>query len=279
MMRMKITKEFKRKKNKGIKFWIIFFLLALIASTLLIGSILLICNYIIGLVFIQIALALIYVSASIFILYNIFNTNRKRSNNKNQTINLIKNIVTIIVLIVTLPFYIKWLGLDACNYNIFLTTYSALVSGGLTLIGVAWTINSTEKRRKDDEKKKAIPYLQIIDENNDNGIEATIRIDLSNHGFKKIDNKIILFLSLIKGDCFVFDSIEVNGQKIELSKKIITNEDVAKLIIKNISNNPNDTNIKLLGRDKFNTLYSYKLIDFETIELPIEDYANDFNNE
>ena len=96
---------------------------------------------------------------------------------KNRII-FIAFLVTIgVALLILFPFYVQWCGLTGNNFIVFATTYAAIVGGALTLIGVAWTIRHNkierineaakrEEERKEDERKKYIPYLKI-----DNGAD------------------------------------------------------------------------------------------------------------
>ena len=62
-------------------------------------------------------------------------------------------------IIISLPFYVKWCGLSGEDFEVFVSVYSALVGGGLTLSGVAWTIYKGEKNRQEEEKKKSKPLF------------------------------------------------------------------------------------------------------------------------
>lgn len=80
-----------------------------------------------------------------------------------------KNIITYILFSITvasatlisIPYYVKWWGLVEEDYNTFVTVYSALIGGGLTLIGVIWTIRRQDIIRIDDEKKKYRPIITV----------------------------------------------------------------------------------------------------------------------
>lgn len=89
---------------------------------------------------------------------------------------IISNIIFIVLLgaIITLcfPYYIQWCGLTGENFDTFVSVYAAVIGGALTLAGVAWTIKDTNDKRKEDlqrieverkeeERKKNIPYLML----------------------------------------------------------------------------------------------------------------------
>ena len=94
---------------------------------------------------------------------------------KNQQ-QIISNIIGIIFLgaliTISFPFYIQWCGLKGDNFQTFVSVYSAVLGGGITLAGVAWTIKDSnikraedlqriETERKEEERKKYTPYIGI----------------------------------------------------------------------------------------------------------------------
>lgn len=92
---------------------------------------------------------------------------------------IVSNIIGIIfwgaVIIITFPYYINWCGLTGKTFETFVSVYSAVIGGGITLAGVAWTIkDSNDKRqedlkrikaeRKEEERIKNIPYIRLVSE-------------------------------------------------------------------------------------------------------------------
>lgn len=53
---------------------------------------------------------------------------------------------------ITFPYYVKWCGLSETAFETFVSVYAAVLGGGITLAGVAWTI----KDANDDKKKDLI---------------------------------------------------------------------------------------------------------------------------
>ena len=114
---------------------------------------------------------------------------------QNKTIS---NIIGIVfwgaVITISFPFYIQWCGLTGSNFEAFITIYAAVLGGGITLAGVAWTIkDGNDKRkeaflrhdfqRKEEERKKYIPYIKITNDITTNYyVDAHIRkgLDLNN---------------------------------------------------------------------------------------------------
>jgi len=57
------------------------------------------------------------------------------------------------------PYYLKWCGLKDANYSIFMQVYGPVISGLLTLGGVAWQIRKSENDKKEKEIKEAKPIF------------------------------------------------------------------------------------------------------------------------
>ncbi len=75
------------------------------------------------------------------------------------------------LILVTFPYYVQWCGLKENDFQTFVTVYAALIGGGITLAGVAWTIKDSNDKRKEDlqrvenerkeeSRKKYIPYIK-----------------------------------------------------------------------------------------------------------------------
>lgn len=98
---------------------------------------------------------------------------------KRDSSKTIGNIVGIVfwgsLILTTFPYYVQWCGLKDDNFQTFVTVYAALIGGGITLAGVAWTIKDSNDKRKEDlqrvemerkeeERKKNIPYLMLAND-------------------------------------------------------------------------------------------------------------------
>ena len=122
-------------------------------------------------IFIKIATGILYaLSIPCFIKITLLSQNKDLK--KNLIIWLMLGIVLGAGIIISFPYYVKWCGLQEEEFMIFVSVYSALVGGGLTLVGVAWTIKQSEKHRKEDrdqleldrkeeERKKVIPFVSM----------------------------------------------------------------------------------------------------------------------
>ncbi len=108
--------------------------------------------YIIGIIFMEIYLIYLIVSCAL-----LRNTN-------------ISNLIILSLLFIIIGYYtIYYFSYNIDDKNLFnslITLFSAMIGGGLTLGGVAWTIKQEKQNRKDEEKLKAKPIVFICDYDN-----------------------------------------------------------------------------------------------------------------
>lgn len=113
-------------------------------------------------ILVQIAIGICYLLfIALFANQTLFSNDGEFSR-KHRILKLLFCITIPTVVLITFPFYIKWLGVPEENFNIFLNVYSSLVGGGLTLAGVAWTINKSVNDKKEDEIKKYKPTFNLV---------------------------------------------------------------------------------------------------------------------
>ena len=118
------------------------------------------------LLLLKIAVGLLYLGFIPFYINNCF----LQASRDKKLVKILMIILKGAIIIISLPFYLQWCGLQGANFRTFVSVYSAVIGGGLTLLGVAWTIRKGEEDRKKDreqlendrkeeERKKAIPYI------------------------------------------------------------------------------------------------------------------------
>lgn len=110
---------------------------------------------------IKIAFGIIYIELIAVFVNSILSGKTSKFAQKHKILLLIIIIFIPLAVLITLPYYIQWCGLTGKNFNTFVTVYAAIVGGGLTLMGVAWTIRQQEKIRQDEEKKKYRPIVLV----------------------------------------------------------------------------------------------------------------------
>lgn len=96
--------------------------------------------------------------------------------------------------------------------SIIVTIVAAVFGGLFTLIGVAWTIKKGDIDRKEDERKKNIPYMKVV-----HGIKESSEVcahiykglDLSNiKELEKVDGNTVYFITI--QDCIMKNISESN---------------------------------------------------------------------
>ena len=60
---------------------------------------------------------------------------------------------------ISFPFYVQWCGLTGTDFDAFVTVYAAVLGGGITLAGVAWTIKDANDDKKKDLLMQHKPIL------------------------------------------------------------------------------------------------------------------------
>ena len=182
-----------------------------------------------------------WISAALYVNKYLYKSNKTEKN--------IGNISGIILwgalIALSFPFYIRWWGLEGECFNAFVSVYAAVLGGGITLAGVAWTIKDTnekrqqdliriENERKEEERKKHIPYVRVSFDNNPpssvmvnanvtKGLDlereedvarfkdnSYFSIDIKDFDIKNISNENILILGvLIGGKFYKFSTAEI----------------------------------------------------------------------
>lgn len=135
-------------------------LLATIAIFLFwLGGLLLESNTQTSYVLFKIAIGILYlIFIAIFLnltVFNLLNVN----NRKYKLLRILVCVAIPLIILMTIPFYVQWCGVSGYNFEIFVTVYSAVCGGGLTLIGVAWTIKQSDAQRRKEEIIKFKPYI------------------------------------------------------------------------------------------------------------------------
>lgn len=148
---------------------------------------------------------------------------------------------------ITFPYYVQWCGLTGANFEVFVSVYAAVLGGGITLAGVAWTIKDANDKRQEDlkrietehkeeERAKNIPYIKLVSEIiYDDHIKIPVKsyhdfnkatdrhyfnenqsfsVQISSFGIKNISNTHILFDSVhVNDNCYPFSGIIIEKDK------------------------------------------------------------------
>ena len=124
-------------------------------------------------------------------------------------------IIFCILILIGISYIISFLNPDIDGYETFVTLFASLLGGGLTLVGVAWTIkDGNEKRqnelerieneRKEEERKKIIPFVALDTDNKEpNHVITLDGIDFSKNNSNQFMYDIENF-NIINTDLSIF---------------------------------------------------------------------------
>ena len=224
----------------------------------------------------KIGVGIIYlISAALYInkyIYKQYSTNK-----------IISNILGIVfwgaLIAISFPFYIKWCGLSCDDFETFISIYAAVLGGGITLAGVAWTIKDTNDDKKRDLILQNKPIIfALFDKktyNNESPL-SLVFLDMNNQNvvnkFERYFNDVDIHIksvgektqnNLKKSVDFVFLKTIVNTD----NSIVIVN----KIKVGNTELVPLNNNIMEKGK-AYNILLSLKKISINSkIKLYVED--------
>ena len=123
--------------------------------------------------YIKIGIGILYAITVVAFLHLTIYGKEKKNKEKHRFMSILMRLTIPVVVLLTIPYYVQWCGLNGGDFNTFLQVYAAVVGGGLTLVGVAWTIQKNtdernddlkrlEKQRQEDEIKKYKPIFNLL---------------------------------------------------------------------------------------------------------------------
>lgn len=118
-----------------------------------------------------------------------------KNNKELRLIQIIGNIIFYVTMIVGLPFFLEYAGVDSKTIqNIIVPIYAAAIGGIMTLGGVAWTIKKSDKDRKEDDKKKYRPIVNLYKALKEESIsgkfwDGSVFKGITNNPFEKSEDK------------------------------------------------------------------------------------------
>lgn len=163
-------------------------------------------------------------------------------------------------------------------FNAIMGVFAGLLGGVLTLTGVAWTIKRQDDIRKEDEKRKAKPYLRLLDRYSEGKslcklkwsdfektqwIENTLTIDeyltLRNNKNRLIAIKEFKIELLSDNLCKII-GFEINNTRLNLNNvKILIKNNIILFCLTDIIEVSEIRNVNIIACDKCDRLYGYKV--------------------
>lgn len=221
-----------------------------------------------NLLLLKVSISFIYLLIIVASINSIFYKKDSFFNKSFRNTLLYKFLVILIygISIFSFPYYIQWCGLIDDKFQVFITVYSCVIGGLLTLGGVAWTIKQTDKHRNEDKILENRPLFYPLALNQ-----------------KQIKDPNLLEIAFVSNDeketgCFIMGAIEnsdnsniivdklyiSNKEYKPLNNSIISKSNKYRILIKTNSVLLDD-DIKLIVKDILDNVYTYKLKIFEVI--------------
>lgn len=184
---------------------------------------------------------------------------------------------------ITFPYYVKWCGLSETAFETFVSVYAAVLGGGITLAGVAWTIKDANDDKKKDLilQNKPILYAHMM-----NGL-VTLKetpIDLLFIDFERIKQiqaiKELEEEGISESKDQSTEEKQSAGKPIEtVTLKSLVNTDNSIIIIKKITVNdveltPLNNNVMAKSKAYNLSLHIPQISDGDKIKLYVEDVLN-----
>lgn len=107
-------------------------------------------------------------------------------------------IILCVFLLIGISYVISFINPNIDAYQTFVTLLASFMGGGLTLLGVAWTIRKTDMDRKEDDKKKYRPIVNFYKMKDDDFIngkfwDGSVFKGITDNPFEKSDDKTITY--------------------------------------------------------------------------------------
>ena len=196
-------------------------------------------------------------------------------------------VVFLIGIICTFQLYVSWFNLNDKAFEYFVTIYSALIGGLLTLGGVAWTIKYEKEEKQREEQQKLLQTCPILsfyqfdsiyyDDSNCDSIPHPNWLLINKKTSKKVKS-IVVKLSFKNSNSSLIKQININEFSIIVKNKVdkiykfssdITDE---RINVGVIDNNLYQVTINLLADEKilkdiFNNINEQEISDNVTFVM------------
>ena len=222
-----------------------------------------------NLLLLKFAIACIYILIILTSVNFIFFKKEPFFNKKFRNTLLYKFLLVLIygMAIFLFPYYIKWCGLDGCDFEIFITIYSCVIGGLLTLGGVAWTIKQADKQRNEDKILENKPlFYPIVLSQRQLSQSNVLEIAFVGKEDKNADCVIMGVIENSDNSIVVIDKLIINDNEYKpINHAIISKSNRYKILIKT-NNGLIKDDIRLVVKDVLNNQYCYKIEVFETLK-------------
>lgn len=172
---------------------------------------------------------------------------------------IIDIIIGCCLIVFSLPYYIKWCGVNGEDFNLFVDIYTAIIGGGLTLIGVAWTIKKNNDDRKHDQQASVKPLLYPIAHMSEYNYKEAVEL----YFYKSSNNEKRIFLGVIKntdnGVLIVKEAI-INDEKYIMDFPVVLDKNIPGHISVRGNQELDIQSMYIIGQDILGNIIKYKLM-------------------
>lgn len=211
------------------------------------------------LLYVKIAIAFVYlVAVALYVYYLLYNKKSKGI----RISTIISAVFWAALILITFPFYVKWWGSQGDNFDTFVSVYASVIGGGLTLAGVAWTIQYTNKTRQEDRKNEIKPFFGLLNNLNVEVVDANEHVYHFSTHIKDSKRKAIVgnFVNSDK-NCFNLKKITVAEKEYTPdSQYLVSKEEIFQIRIFEDDIPNDDCKIVLVVEDQNGNEWLYNLI-------------------
>lgn len=137
--------------------------------------------------------------------------------------------------------------------------YAAVLGGAITLGGVAWTIRKADTDKKEEEKKKATPYLKLVRGRKDNEkVETVESIVLEKNITPDNDRYFRFVIENVSEAMFFYKKIRVNQVEIETDTVLLSKGRIIGFSI--VYEKESIDRIEIFGADVLGNMHRYELM-------------------
>jgi len=150
-------------------------------------------------------------------------------------------------------------GAEQALFSVVAGIYAAVLGGAITLGGVAWTISKADTDKKEEEKKKATPYLKLVRGKKDNEkVEIVESIVLEKNITPDNDRHFRFVIENVSEAMFFYKKIRVNQVEIETDTVLLTKGRIIGFSI--VYEKESIDRIEIFGADALGNMHRYELM-------------------
>lgn len=163
------------------------------------------------------------------------------------------------IVIFSFPYFIQWCGVTGEKFNTFLSVYSATIGGGLTLIGVAWTIKKNNDDRKNDRLQSNKPLIYPVASQSEYNYRQQVELVFYN----KDETKEYTFIGIIKNTdkaILIVEKAIINDIEYEMKYPVVLDKNIPGEVIVYDKTKLEIYSMYIIGKDVLGNNLKYKIV-------------------